>query len=58
MPRQSEDRTTQPGAQRPESEDAEEDEWVEVRERWWINGRKFTIITRRSPDSGITRTYP
>lgn len=40
------------------SEDVEDEEWVEVRETGWLNGRKFTIITRRSPDSGITRTYP
>lgn len=42
----------------PEPEDVEDEEWVEVREMGWINGRKFSIITRRSPDSGITRTYP
>ena len=42
----------------PEPEDVEDEEWVEVRETGWMMGRKCTIITRRSPDSGITRTYP
>ena len=42
MHRQSATQATQPG--RPEPEDVEDEEWVEVRETWWIYGRKFRII--------------